>query len=195
MFYIAKGYRPLSSTENVWLKRLVHHECSQVVFVNKQQFISEINMVSKTMECHVILTLVEATTIITTFDLWMSWTSFATFVFVVNYINKNWQPCHIIMGFFEVHETMGGYNGYAIIKSLLAWYELFDKIMTYVKDEGANLSTITMALMNIISCVPFMLLQTYATISYGHAMSKCCQYATNDFKMCNGMREVSIKAT
>jgi hypothetical protein len=25
VFYIAKGYCPLSSTENVWLKRLVHH--------------------------------------------------------------------------------------------------------------------------------------------------------------------------
>jgi hypothetical protein len=52
-----------------------------------------------------------------------------------------------------------------------------------------------MALMNIISCVPLMLLQSYATIYYGHAMSNYCQYATNDLKMCNGMREVSIKGT
>ncbi len=50
----------------------MHHECNQVFFANRQQFISEINMVSKTMECHVILALVEATIIITTFDLWMS---------------------------------------------------------------------------------------------------------------------------
>jgi len=63
-----------------------------------------------------------------------------------------------------------------------------------VKDEGANLSTLVMALTNIVSCIPLMLSQPYATISYGHAMSKCCQYATNDLKMCNGMREVSIKA-
>jgi hypothetical protein len=59
------------------------------------------------MECHVLPALVKATTIITTFDLWMSRTCFDTFVFVINYINKKWQPCHIIMSFFEVHETMG----------------------------------------------------------------------------------------
>ncbi len=83
---------------------------------------------------------------------------------------------------------------YAIKRNLFAWYELLDKVLTYVKDEGANLSTFTMALMNIVSYVPFMLSQPYATIFYGHDMSKCCQYATNDLKMCNGMREVSIKA-
>lgn len=64
-----------------------------------------------------------------------------------------------------------------------------------MKDEGANLSTLTMALTSIVSCVPPMLSQPYATISYGHAMSKCCQYATNDLNMCNGMKKVSIKAT
>jgi len=68
----------------------------------------------------------------------------------------------------------GGYNGYAIKRNLLAWYELLDKVITYVKYEGANLSTFTMALMSIVSCVPFMLLQPYGTISYGHGMSKCC---------------------
>jgi hypothetical protein len=60
-------------------------------------------MVNKTMECHILLQLAEATT----FDLWMSQIGFDTFVLVVNYINKKWKPCHIIVGFFEVHETMG----------------------------------------------------------------------------------------
>jgi hypothetical protein len=58
VFYIAKGYYPLNYTQNVWLRRLVHHQCSRVVFPNKQQFINDIipNMVCKTMECHVIPT-------------------------------------------------------------------------------------------------------------------------------------------
>jgi hypothetical protein len=34
--------------------------------------------------------------------------------------------------------------------------------------------------------------QPYVAIYYGHAMSKCCQYATNDLKICGGMQEVSI---
>ncbi len=58
------------------------------------------------MECHGPPRLVKATTITTTFDLWMSQISFDIFVLVVNYINKKWKPCHIIAGFFEIHETM-----------------------------------------------------------------------------------------
>jgi hypothetical protein len=76
---------------------------------------------------------------------------------------------------------------------VLVQYELLDKVLSYVKDEGANLNTFTMILMNIISCAPLMLPQPYAAIYYGHAMSKCYRYATNDFKVCNGMREVFIK--
>jgi hypothetical protein len=81
------------------------------------------------------------------------------------------------------------------LKALLAWYELLDKVIAYVKDENVNMNTLTMALTNIVSYDTFMLLQPYATIYYGHAMSKCCQYVTNDFKVYPGMREVSIKVT
>jgi hypothetical protein len=45
-------------------------------------------MVNKMMESHVLPTLVEATTIIATFDLWMSCDKVDTFALVVNYINK-----------------------------------------------------------------------------------------------------------
>jgi hypothetical protein len=63
-------------------------------------------MVSKTMERHVLPTLADATTIIATFDLWMSRKGFDTFALVMNYINKKWEPCHVIVGIFEVHETL-----------------------------------------------------------------------------------------
>jgi hypothetical protein len=63
-------------------------------------------MVNKTMERHVFPTLVDATVIRTTFDLWMSRGSFDKFAMVVNYINKKWEPCHVIVGIFEVHETL-----------------------------------------------------------------------------------------
>jgi hypothetical protein len=44
-----------------------------------------------------------------------------------------------------------------------------------------------------MSCVPLMLPQLYAYNCYMHAMLKCYQYATNDLKMCGGMKKVSIK--
>jgi hypothetical protein len=61
-----------------------------------------------------------------------------------------------------------------------------------VKDKGANLNTLTTTITNIVSCVPLVLLQPYVVICYGHAMFKCYQYATNDLKVFNGMKEVSI---
>ncbi len=40
------------------------------------------------------------------------------------------------------------------LKDLLAQYELLDKVITYVKDEGANLNTLATTLTNIVSYVP-----------------------------------------
>jgi hypothetical protein len=73
------------------------------------------------------------------------------------------------------------------LKDLFAQYELLNKVIAYVKDEGANLNTLTTKLTSIVSCVPLQLPQPYTTICYGHAISKCCQYVINDRKVCGGM--------
>jgi hypothetical protein len=39
---------------------------------------------------------------------------------------------------------------------LFAHYDLLDKVIAYVKDEGANLNTFTITLSSIISCVPLL---------------------------------------
>jgi hypothetical protein len=59
------------------------------------------------MKHHVLPTLVDAITITTTFDMWMSLGGFDTFSIVVYYINKKWELCHVTVGIFEVHETLG----------------------------------------------------------------------------------------
>jgi hypothetical protein len=109
ILYIIKGYQPFISIKNVWLKRLVLHQCGQVTFPSRQQLGNEVipSMVNKTMEHHVLPTLANAITVIATFDMWMLRGCFNTFVLVVNYINKKREPCHVIVGIFEVHETLG----------------------------------------------------------------------------------------
>jgi hypothetical protein len=77
------------------------------------------------------------------------------------------------MGIFEVVETIRVVMAMQL-KELLSQYELLDKVIAYLKDEGANLSTFTTALTIIVSCAPFSLPQPYVTICYKHAMSKCC---------------------
>lgn len=93
------------------------------------------------MERHALLALTKTNKVTTTFDLWVSWVGFDIFALVVNYINKNWQPYHIIMGVFEVVETMRVVMAMQL-KELFSQYELLDKVFVYVKDEGANLNTL-----------------------------------------------------
>jgi hypothetical protein len=68
------------------------------------------------------------------------------------------------------------------IKYLLNHFDLFNKVITYVKDEIPNLNTIKNALTTIVSCVPLMLPPLYVGNCYGHVMSKCCQHVINNLK-------------
>jgi hypothetical protein len=61
------------------------------------------NMVNKTMKCHVLPTLAKVITMTTALDLWISHGRFVTFALVMNYINNNWEPCHIMIGIFKFH--------------------------------------------------------------------------------------------
>jgi len=69
------------------------------------------------------------------------------------------------------------------------------QVITYVKDEGGNLSTKTNVLTTIISCEVLGLTTPFVGACWGHAISKCCQYATNDSKVYVGLTSISIKET
>ncbi len=38
-------------------------------------------------------------------DFWMSKSSFDTFATVINFINEEWMPCHVVVGMFEALNT------------------------------------------------------------------------------------------
>jgi hypothetical protein len=58
------------------------------------------------------------------------------------------------------------------VNFLLESFVLFDKIITYVKDEGSNLNTLTNALKSKVSCFPLQLLTPFVGSCFGHAMLK-----------------------
>jgi hypothetical protein len=43
----------------------------------------------------------------TSFDLWMSKGAHDVFALVINFLNEEWQPQHIIIRLFEANETIG----------------------------------------------------------------------------------------
>jgi hypothetical protein len=60
----------------------------------------------------------------------------------------------VIIGLFEVHDTINATMANQV-KTLLDSFDLFNKIVACVKDEGSNLNTLTSALTFVISCYTF----------------------------------------
>ncbi len=52
------------------------------------------------------------------------------------------------------------------------------------RTKGQNLSSLTLTLINVVSCSPFQLASPFVRSCFGHAMSKACQYALGDSKVC-----------
>ncbi len=66
-----------------------------------------LTMVKKTMDHHVLPNLTLTIAVFVNFTLWMSCSQVDIFVLVINFLSDNWVPMHIIVGLFEVNETIG----------------------------------------------------------------------------------------
>lgn len=80
------------------------------------------------------------------------------------------------------------------VKDLLSLYNLLNKLITYVKYKGGNLSTLTQVLILVVSCGLLGLTIPWQGLYFGHVFNKACQYACNDTKNFIGFREVNLKA-
>jgi len=114
------------------------------------------------------------------------------FVLVINFWGSNWNPKHVTLGLFEIVATTGQTLARNLIK-LLDAYGLRNKIITYVKDEGSNLNTLTNALKFVVKYESLGLEESFQGICFGHDFSKACQYATTNDKVCKNLKYVSIK--
>jgi hypothetical protein len=96
--------------------------------------------VDKTKEKYVILSIVCYVHL--TFD--VPW------LLVSSTTHANPSIVQVIIDLFEVHDTISATMANQV-KTLLNSFNLFNKIVACVKDEGSNLSTLTF----VISCLPF----------------------------------------
>ncbi len=54
------------------------------------------------------------------------------FAMVVNFINDVWEPIHVSMGIFEMHNTFNANHGSSHIKVLLNSFDFLNKVISYV---------------------------------------------------------------
>jgi len=62
-----------------------------------------------------------------------------------SFFNHNWEPGHITIGLFETTNTFGATMAIQV-NDVLTTYGLNVKILAHVKNEGNNLTTMTIAL-------------------------------------------------
>jgi hypothetical protein len=60
------------------------------------------------------------------------------------------------------------------VKALLMKLNLTNKIITYVKDERRNLSTLVATLTFVVNCVPLQIDTPYLRTCFKHILSKAC---------------------
>jgi hypothetical protein len=105
-----------------------------------------------------------------------------TFVMIVHFLNDQWEPCHITVGFFEIVDITGSAMALQV-NDMLAKNGLITQVIAYVKGKRGNFSAMTTILIFVVSCQALRLTTHFVGACWGHAMSKCCQYATNDNKV------------
>lgn len=159
------GYKTLPTVEKSWLWRLVmcHDPC--INFPSRKALVQEhiLAMLEHTMDMYVRPTIASCATAIITFDHWMSRCGYNT---LLHGCEIYWwvfflTPRHVTIGLFEVADTTSAALAKSV-KPLLKSFGLINKILAYVKDEGANLNTLAITLRSVVSCKPLQFDQPYS---------------------------------
>lgn len=192
--YTVKAHQLLSSVENVWLRRLLLSQCPRILFPSRLEFLDDVipKLVSKTLEKYVVPSLAGCTTATVSFDLWMSCSEGAIYAVVVNFINDAWVPCNVTIGLLDT-SSMSEAPIAVQLQDILSRYNLTSRIIAYINDEGSSLDIMTTALTSVVSCELLDLAEPFSGTCFGHALSRCCHHATDDSKVCAGLKTVSLK--
>jgi hypothetical protein len=66
-------------------------------------------------------------------------------------------------------------------------------MITFVKDEGSNMTSMVIVLWSIINCKLLNLEFFYKNSCFGHVISKAYQYVTNNDKVFSGLKHMNMK--
>lgn len=96
---------------------------------------------------------------------------FNTLCLVINLMDEEWLPWHVMVDIFEVANT--SWMAFAkVVKRLLSKFGLTNRVLTYVKDEIINLSTLAIAPKFVMKCKLLKIDEPYFFTCFEHVMSK-----------------------
>jgi len=91
-------------------------------------------------------------------------------ILVIHFMNSLWAPCHVTMGLFETI-YMFEIAMAVQVKDFVSLYNLLNKLITYVKDEGGNFSTLAQALTSVVNCGLLGLLGPWQGFCFSHVFN------------------------
>lgn len=140
------------------------------------------------------LTFVSCITCMTSFDFQMLCANYNMFAMVISFINKFWEPTHVIVGVFEMQNIIS-VTITNQVKEITDSFGLLYKVIAFVKAKGSNLNSLINVLKFVVFCSPLQLPTPFARSCFNCAMLKATQYANNDAKVCQGFSKINLKAT
>jgi len=105
--FIAKELVSLSFVEVFFFRKLILNQNLCFNFSSKRVLVNDIlpRMVEFTKDKYVSSSFESCHSCIVFFNLWMFKAGMDTFVMIVHFLNAQWEPCHIIVGLFEIADT------------------------------------------------------------------------------------------
>ncbi len=105
--FIAKKLVSLSFVEALFFKKLILNQNPCFNFSSKQVLMNDIlpRMAEFTKDKYVFSSFESCHSYIVFLNLWMFKARMDTFVMIVHFLNAQWEPCHIIVGLFEIVDT------------------------------------------------------------------------------------------
>jgi hypothetical protein len=88
-------------------------------------------------------------------------------------LDEKWVLFHVTMAFLEIQDTFGVILA-LWMKELFVKFNVTNKIIIYVKDEGRNLNIFVIILTSIVSCVPLQIDTPCFGTCFKHLMFKAC---------------------
>jgi hypothetical protein len=96
------------------------------------------------------------------------------FALVIIFLGSNWKLKQVASDLFEIVKTTRQMLAKNLI-DLLDAYDLQNKVITYLKDEGSNLNSLTnCAWKPIVKCETLGLKESFQGTYFGHVFSKAC---------------------
>ncbi len=98
--------------------------------------------------------------------------------FHVHFLNAKWESCHVTIGFFEITKNFGSAMALQV-NEMLAKHGFNAWVITYVKDERSNISTMTIVLTFIVSCEMLGMATPFVGLCWRHVIANMPQMIIN----------------